>query len=78
MRTNIDMPDALMERVKTVAARRNTTFRALVVDALERSLEATKQPFELQDASVGYSRESGGHLQRNHQPSDRRTMQFAG
>lgn len=47
------MPDALMQRVKTVAARRKTTFRALVLDALERSLEETKDPFKLQDASVG-------------------------
>lgn len=53
------MPDALMKRVKTVAAQRKTTFRALVVDALERSLEEKTHPFELQDASVGLSPESG-------------------
>jgi hypothetical protein len=47
------MPDALMKRVKTLAAHRKTTFRALVVDALERSLEATPAGFQLEDASVG-------------------------
>lgn len=53
MRTTIDMPDALMERVKTVAAKRKTTFRALVVDALERTLDEPLQDFQLQDAAVG-------------------------
>jgi len=49
------MPDALMKRVKTVAARRKTTFRALVVDALERTLEEKAGGFQLEDASVGAS-----------------------
>ncbi len=47
------MPDALMKRVKVTAARRKTTFRALVVDALERTLDEAPQHFELEDASVG-------------------------
>ncbi|HKK19250.1 MAG TPA: hypothetical protein VJ952_11270 [Opitutales bacterium] len=47
------MPDALMRRVKTLAAGRKTTFRALVVDALERTLEETPGEFQLEDASVG-------------------------
>lgn len=53
MRTTIDMPDALLKRVKTVAAQNNTTFRALVVNALEQSLDASNKKFYLDDASVG-------------------------
>lgn len=47
------MPDALMQRVKITAAKRKTTFRALVVDALERTLNEVPQDFELEDASAG-------------------------
>lgn len=32
MRTTIDMPDKLMSRVKQVIAKRNITFRTLVID----------------------------------------------
>lgn len=53
MRTTIDMPDGLMRRVKILASRRNTTFRALVVDALERTLDEPIGKFKLEDASVG-------------------------
>lgn len=55
MRTTIDMPNALMKRVKLAAARRNTTFKALVVDALERTLDDMPASFQLEDASVGPS-----------------------
>ncbi len=47
------MPDALMHRVKKIAAERRTTFRALVVDALERALEEKPRAFKLRDAAVG-------------------------
>lgn len=47
------MPDGLMHRVKRVAAERRTTFRALVVDALERTLEERPRAFKLRDAAVG-------------------------
>ena len=53
MRTTIDMPEGLMKRVKIIAAQRKTTFRALVVDALEQTLEEPQQLFKLEDASVG-------------------------
>ena len=56
MRTTIDMPDALMHRVKMTAAQRKTTFRALVVEALERTLDEPASSFELKDASVGSTR----------------------
>lgn len=55
MRTSIDIPDALMERVKRAAARRKTTLRRLVLDALEQSLKQKPERFELRDASVGSS-----------------------
>lgn len=47
------MPDRLLKRVKQVATERKTTFRALVVDALERSLAEKPPAFKLRDASVG-------------------------
>ncbi len=59
IKTTIDMPDALMQRVKTVAAQRKTTFRALVVDALERSLDQPSAAFQLEDAAVGPPPEAG-------------------
>lgn len=55
------MPDRLLKRVKQVAAERRTTFRALVVDALERSLAEKPRSFKLRDASVGpKARRKGG------------------
>jgi hypothetical protein len=53
MRTSIDIPDALMERAKRAAAKRKTTLRRLVLDALEQSLREKPQPFRLRDASAG-------------------------
>jgi len=53
MRTTIDVPDSLLRRAKTTAAKRNTTFRALVLDALERRLEESPKDFVLEDASTG-------------------------
>jgi len=53
MRTTIDIPDALMERAKRAAARRKTTLRRLLLDALEQSLREKPRPFRLRDASVG-------------------------
>ena len=55
MRTTIDIPAALMERVKRAAARRKTTLRRLVLDALEQSLKQKSERFELRDAAVGSS-----------------------
>ena len=48
------MPDKLMSRVKQVIAKRNITFRTLVIDALEQSLNEDKPPFILRDAAAGY------------------------
>ncbi len=53
MRTTIDMPDQLLARVRKVTGERNMTFRALVIDALERVLEQNPGEFRLRDASVG-------------------------
>ncbi len=47
------MPDGLMSRVRKTIARRNMTFRALVVDALEKELQSSPSRFTLRDASVG-------------------------
>lgn len=49
------MPDVLMEKVRAVLARRNLTFRALVIDAVERAIEGDPGPFLLRDASAGFA-----------------------
>lgn len=53
MRTTIDIPDSLLDRVKQVLQKRKTTFRSIVISALEKALEEDATPFVLRDASVG-------------------------
>lgn len=55
MRTSIDLPDSLLERIRPVLASRKMTFRALVIDAVEQALARETPPFRLRDASAGYS-----------------------
>jgi metal-responsive CopG/Arc/MetJ family transcriptional regulator len=59
MRTTIDMPDHLLGRLKQITVARKTTFRSLVIDALERTLTESPQNFRLRDASMG-PKTSGG------------------
>ena len=47
------MPNGLMLRAKHASSERNTTFRALVIDALEKALAPSPKAFRLRDASVG-------------------------
>lgn len=56
MRTTIDIPDSLLDRVKQVLQKRKTTFRSVVIAALEKALEEAAIPFVLRDASVGVDR----------------------
>jgi hypothetical protein len=53
MRTTIDMPNDLLQKAKEVGARRKMTFRALVIDALQRSFEEKPVSFRLRDAAAG-------------------------
>jgi len=53
MRTTIDMPDDLLRRIRPLLAERKMTFRALVIDALDRVIETRPVSFRLRDASVG-------------------------
>lgn len=53
MRTTVDIPDALMARVKKRLSKRGQTFRSLVVTALEDSLKENPAPFRLRDAAFG-------------------------
>ncbi len=51
MKTTIEIPDALLRRAKQLAARRNTTLRAIIEHALRDALErespaARAQPVE--------------------------------
>lgn len=54
MRTTIDVPDELLERVRPLLAERRMTFRALVIDAVERAISAPSVSFKLRDASAGH------------------------
>ncbi len=38
MKTTVDLPDALLQRVKIAAARRRTTLKKLVIEGLEHVL----------------------------------------
>jgi len=40
MRTTLEFPDVLAQRAKTAAVRRGITLKALVTQALEKSLDA--------------------------------------
>ena len=55
MKTSIDLPDALLDEAKKVAARDSTTLRDLVEAGLRRILRErrAKKPFVLRDARVG-------------------------
>ncbi len=53
MRTSVDIPDALMDRVRVCLAKRKLTFRTLVISALENALQTEAKSFQLRDASVG-------------------------
>jgi hypothetical protein len=55
MRTTIDVPDDLLKRVRLLLAERKMTFRALVIDAVERAIEAPSAAFRLRDASAGHT-----------------------
>jgi hypothetical protein len=39
MKTTIDIADQLLQRAKQLAARRNTTLRSIIEEALRRSLQ---------------------------------------
>ena len=54
MRTTIDIPDSLLRRAKNQMHKQKTTFRALVITALEKSLsQGDAKDFRLRDAAVG-------------------------
>jgi hypothetical protein len=53
MRTSIDIPDSLFERLKACSLERNTTLRALVISAVEKEVAGTSEPVLLRDAAVG-------------------------
>jgi hypothetical protein len=54
MKTTIDIPDALMARIKAKAAKENTTIKQIVVAAIQTGLATPKggKPFKLRDCSV--------------------------
>ncbi len=63
MKTTLDIADGLLIEAKRVAAERRITLRALVEEALERTLfaEAHEPNFRLRDASVDGRGAAGWH-----------------
>ena len=53
MRTTIDLPDTLLERLKPQLASRKSTMRAFIIAAIEGELQQDKKKFQLRDASIG-------------------------
>jgi hypothetical protein len=55
MKTTFDLPDALLEEARKVAAKRSTTVKALVEAGLRREVRERSHgvSFELRDASFG-------------------------
>ena len=55
MKTTVEISDALLREAKRVAARDQTTVRALIEEGLRQSLEARndKRRFRMRDASYG-------------------------
>ena len=55
MKTTVEISDALLREAKRVAARDETTVRALIEEGLRHSLNARndKRRFRLRDASYG-------------------------
>lgn len=57
VRTTVDIPDHLLERVKPHLLKKGLTLRSVVVDALERLMRPNETAFRMRDASVGYCAE---------------------
>lgn len=53
MRTTIDLPDSILTKAKQIAAVRKTTLRALIIEALQGSLNRKTTAFSLRDVSFG-------------------------
>lgn len=55
MKTTIELADDLAIKAKRLAAKHNTTLRAVVEDALRRAVEqdAREEAYQLPDRSVG-------------------------
>ncbi|HEV3275770.1 MAG TPA: DUF2191 domain-containing protein [Terriglobia bacterium] len=53
MKTTVEIPDSLLKRVKSVAAKRHTTVRALIEKGLGRVADERKRakPFKLRKVS---------------------------
>ena len=59
MRTTIDLPDSILMKAKQAAAERQTTLRALIIEALQGSLNRKTTAFSLRDVSFGNDPEGG-------------------
>lgn len=59
MRTTVDIPDHLLERVRPHLLKKGLTLRSVVVDALERLMKPDETAFRMRDASAGYRAEPG-------------------
>ena len=56
MPTSVEIPDALLRRVRSVARKRRTTLRAIVLEGLRKVVDQQPRempPYTLGDASFG-------------------------
>jgi hypothetical protein len=55
VRVTIEIPDALLEKARSVARAAGTSVESIVVAGLRREIEGSSQPqsFRLRDASFG-------------------------
>lgn len=53
MKTTVEIPDALLDEARKLAARQNTTLRVLIIESLRRVVAERKRggAFKLRDAS---------------------------
>ncbi len=77
MRTTVDLPESLMDRVKSRLSEQKLTFRALVIAALEQALHDEPKPFLLRDVAVGpASGEKVSNATINRTMDDQRSPSF--
>ncbi|HKU87203.1 MAG TPA: type II toxin-antitoxin system VapB family antitoxin [Casimicrobiaceae bacterium] len=67
MKTTVEIPDALLEEARKLAARHGTTLRVLIIEGLRNSIAERRRasPFKLRNASV-----TGEGLQPGIEPTD--------
>ncbi len=70
MKTTIELPDELFQRVKSIALRRRTTMKALITRALEREIRSFSSKessiFRVDEDGVPYLPSRGASVTSEH------------